>query len=103
MTSYWHQSVQFDDIVLTPECTIDKQNPLPNCAIELVHSPVSDKLVMKVSIQLKCVFEYFPMILVSLVVVVDDDDLSNAIDFFGGWDDKLACFCNLFFVTAEVV
>ena len=44
------------------------------------------------------------MILVSLVVVVvDDDDLSNAIDFLGGWDDKLACFCNLFFVTAEVV
>ena len=43
------------------------------------------------------------MILVCLVVVVDDDDLSNAIAFLGGWDVKLACFCDLFFVTAEVV
>ena len=94
----------FDNILLTPECTIDKQNPLPNCAIEVVHSPVIDKLDMKVSILLKwCVFEYFPMILVCLVVVVDDDDLSNAIAFLGGWDVKLACFCDLFFVTAEVV
>ena len=96
MTSYWHQSVPFDDIVLTPECTIDKQNPLPNCTIELVHSPVTDKLVMKVSIQLKCVFEYFPMILVSLVVVVDDDDLSNAIGRLG-WQTCLllqSLFCH---------
>ena len=93
----------FDNILLTPECTIDKQNPLPNCSIEVVHSPVIGKLVMKVSILLKwCVFEYFPMILVYLVAV-DDDDLANAIVFLGGWDVKLACFCDLFFVTAEVV
>ena len=70
-----------DNILLKPECTIDKQNPLRNCAIEVVHSPVIDKLVL---------------------VVVDDDDLSNAIVFLGGWDVKRACFCNLFFVTAEV-
>ena len=43
----------FDNILLTPECTIDKQNPLPNSAIEVVHSPVIDQLVMKVSILLK--------------------------------------------------
>ena len=42
------------------------------------------------------------MILVYLVAV-DDDDLANAIVFLGGWDVKLACFCDLFFVTAEVV
>ena len=42
------------------------------------------------------------MILVYLVAV-DDDDLVNAIVFLGGWDVKLACFCDLFFVTAEVV
>ena len=44
------------------------------------------------------------MILVCLVGVDDDDDdLSNAIVFLGGRDVKLACFCDLFFVTAEVV
>ena len=43
------------------------------------------------------------MILVCLVVVVDDDDLFNAIVFLGGWDVQLACFCDLFFVTAEVL
>ena len=42
------------------------------------------------------------MILVCFVAVVDDD-LSNAIVFLGGWDVKLACFCDLFFVTAEIV
>ena len=43
------------------------------------------------------------MILVCLVVVVDDYDLSKAIVFLGGWDVKLACFCDFFFVTAEIV
>ena len=70
-----------DNILLKPECTIDKQNPLWHCAIEVVHSPVIDKLVL---------------------TVVGDDDLSNAIVFLGGWDVKRACFCNVFFVTAEV-